>query len=159
MPHNERGLMHWITTKKALPQEFPVWAWSDAPYVAHSVADLGPAQYWAEIVPPKRGTTGLCLLQTWLDDCAAKGIKPIPESDPVFEYQKAAKIPRQWLSVVWMEFKHRSIQSGKKYRDWKRAFRNCVEQNWYGIWFYNGTEFVMTFKGKEIAQRHKVMLK
>lgn len=96
-------------------------------------------------------------LQTWLDAKNAAGEKPIPEADPVFAYAEQAHIPLDYLRLCWLEFRARSIASGKRYADWRAAFRNCVRADWYRLWAFDreGSPYLTT-SGKQAAAAHGV---
>lgn len=61
----------------------------------------------------------------------------IPGSDPVFEYARGAGIPGDFLKLAWEGFCRRYRDNPKKYRDWRRVFRNSVENNWFRYWWFN----------------------
>jgi len=86
---------------------------------------------------------GAVCLRTWLDAGKAKGEQPVPPDDPVFAYAGRAGIPREFLSLAWRQFRHRYTEQhpGKRYRDWRRVFRNAVEGNWLKLWWLDpGTQ-------------------
>lgn len=74
-------------------------------------------------------------IKKFLDQCKAEKIQPVPPEDPVFKYADKTGIPHDWLHLCWLEFVERSIESGKRYADWRAAFRNCVRSNWYKLWW------------------------
>lgn len=77
----------------------------------------------------------------------------IPESDAVFRYAEQVKLPRDFLALAWSEFEARHGESGKKYKDWRAAFRKCVRDNWYRLWWLDDAgEYSLTTAGKQ-AQR------
>ena len=82
-------------------------------------------------ITPK-GAVGI---DSFLDSCRNTGEKPIPEDDPVFAYGDQVGIPVDFLRLAWRELVDRSRESGKRYKDWRKAFRNCVRANWYKLWF------------------------
>lgn len=81
---------------------------------------------------PPRGAVGI---DSFLNQCKESGEKPIPEDDPVFVYGDEVGIPVEFLRLAWRELVDRSRDSGKRYKDWRKAFRNCVRANWYKLWF------------------------
>jgi len=104
--------------------------------------------------PPKGGRSAVSL-KTWADAVKAAGEKLIPEDDPVFAYSDDAGIPRDYLDLAWVAFKRRyTVQHpGKRYKDWRRVFRNYVEGNWGRLWFVDDAGgYTLTATGKQ-AQR------
>jgi len=92
-------------------------------------------------------------LSTWLASCAAKREKPIPAGDKVFDYCAAVGISTELLGLCWREFKHRHSTVAKRQRDWRQKFRNCVQQNWYGLWYLPSGEAARLSSKGEQAQR------
>ncbi|PTT89008.1 hypothetical protein DBR42_08655, partial [Pelomonas sp. HMWF004] len=81
---------------------------------------------------PQRGV--LMPLQSWLDAVQASGQDAVPEDDEVFSYADTVGLPRSFVALCWREFKRRQLKSGKRQRDWRERFRECVTGNWYGLW-------------------------
>lgn len=71
----------------------------------------------------------------FMASCKESGEKPIPESDPVFQYVEQVGIDHEMLKACWQEFKSAYLSSGKKQKDWRAHFRNAVRRNWYKLWF------------------------
>lgn len=91
----------------------------------------------------------------WLMRCKVDGVKPIPETDPVFAYCDRVGIGRDVLALHWAEFKRRRIDSGKGQRDWPRTFRSSVESNWYGLWFIRPDgDAQLTTRGEQARRAH-----
>lgn len=90
-------------------------------------------------IPPKGGNAGsksqAIALKTYLAECKAKGEKAIPEDDPVFVFADKAGIPDEWLRIVWREFVERYSDGSKRYKDWRKHFRNAVRGNWFKVWY------------------------
>lgn len=81
----------------------------------------------------KRSPIGL---KSYLEQCKAKGEKPIPEGDSVFDYASKAGIPEDYLRLHWFEFKARYGEEGaKRYKDWRSVFRKSVRGNWFKLWW------------------------
>lgn len=77
----------------------------------------------------------------------------IPADDVIFEYSRKAGIPDDFLYLAWVEFETRSAESGKKQKDWRATFRNCVKSNWYRLWAIDREGgYFLTTEGKQ-AQR------
>lgn len=94
-------------------------------------------------------------INTWLAAVKAKGEKPIPDSDPIFEWADTVGLPHEFLGLAWKEFKRRSANSGKRQSDWRRTFRNCVEGNWYHFWWLNGETYQLTSNGATAKKFHE----
>jgi hypothetical protein len=95
-------------------------------------------------IPPKGATLGLegvepkrklgpMSLKAWLAECAERGEKPIPPTDPVWRYAERVGLPHEFVALAWWKFKRR--REGKRQSDWRQTFRNCVEDNWYRLWY------------------------
>ncbi|WKB52297.1 helix-turn-helix domain-containing protein [Eleftheria terrae] len=103
------------------------------------VSESLPDAAHAAARPVKRDSArGPIALQTWLAECTAQGVQPIPPGDPVFRYCETVGIDRETLALHWFEFKRRRSDAGKRQRDWRRTFRNSVEGNWYRLWVLQG---------------------
>jgi len=112
-----------------------------------------PAAPIADPVPVSESRKSSICFKTYVAECQHAGKKPIPETDPVFDWAEKAKLPDEFLRLAWLEFRDRFKDSPKRYRDWPRVFRNAVRDNWYGVWFCDGNgQMVLTSKGRTIAQ-------
>lgn len=103
-------------------------------------------------VEPSRGRV---VLKAWAAATKAKGETLIPEDDPVFGYADKVGIPRDFLDLAWPAFRHRyTVQHPeKRYVDWRRVFRNCIEGNWLKLWYVGQDgEYRLTTTGIQ-AQR------
>jgi len=78
----------------------------------------------------------------------------IPADDPVFGYAAKVGIPADFLLLAWTEFEARHLESGKRYKDWRAAFRKCVRDNWYRLWWVDPKtgDYALTTQGVQ-AQR------
>jgi hypothetical protein len=76
-------------------------------------------------------------LKAWLSDIKARGEKPVPADDPIFAYAARVGLPEEFLALAWAAFKNRYLTQhpDKRYRDWRRVFRNAVEGNWSKLWW------------------------
>jgi hypothetical protein len=93
--------------------------------------------------------------QTFVSSCRATGSKPIPDSDPVFEWAEGAGVPFDFLHLAWLEFRSRYAESSKRYNDWRRVFRNAVRDNWFKLWFCNEQGVVcLSNQGRLIQKTH-----
>ena len=79
--------------------------------------------------------------KTFLENCKANNEKPISSYKPVFDYADKAGISHDMVGLCWSEFYRKFDVGGtgetKKYADWRKAFRNCVESNWFKLWWDN----------------------
>lgn len=96
-------------------------------------------------------------LPTWLKDCEASGVDPIPEDDPVFEFAESAGISLGLISLAWSEFKVRHGDGSKRQKDWRATFRNAVRGNWFKIWFVgNDGQVQISSQGRTLQLVHQV---
>lgn len=103
---------------------------------------------------PKARSQGPVTLRTHLRDCAAAGVAPIPSTDAVFVWGRDVGLPPEFLALCWQEFRSRHIESDKKYRDWRQAFRNCARANWYRLWWVEGDgSYTLTTVGHMVKRR------
>jgi hypothetical protein len=70
----------------------------------------------------------------------------------VFAYADKIGLPHPFLALAWSEFEARHLESGKRYKDWRSAFRKCVRENWYRLWFEKDGGYALTTAGIQ-AQR------
>lgn len=95
-------------------------------------------------------------LKTFLDDCKAEGVKPVPEDDPVFEYANEVGISQEVLRLQWCEFRDRYQQPGaKRYKDWRSVFRKSVRGNWFRLWYADESGYALTTTGKQAKKLHE----
>lgn len=71
----------------------------------------------------------------FLEKCESLGEKRVPVDDPVFTYADKVGIPIDMVRVCWNKFAKSYQGKKKKYVDWRRTFRDCVEGNWYHLWY------------------------
>ena len=95
-------------------------------------------------------------LQTFLADCRSAGVKPVPDDDPVFAYADKVKLPRDFLSLHWREFKDRYLAPGsKRYTAWRAVFLKSVKGNWFKLWFVGGDgNYALTTVGQQAQRNH-----
>lgn len=74
-------------------------------------------------------------IKTFLENCEIAGERRIPETDTVFEFAEATGISLDMVKVCWNRFVDVHMQNGKRQKDWRATFRNCVKDNWYKLWF------------------------
>jgi hypothetical protein len=75
---------------------------------------------------------------TFLARCKESGERPIADYRPVWVYAEKVGIPEDSIVLCWQEFSRKygdgGGRSSKRYKDWRQTFRNCVEENWLGLW-------------------------
>ncbi|MCX7170309.1 MAG: DUF1376 domain-containing protein [Proteobacteria bacterium] len=92
--------------------------------------------------------------KTFLADCKAKGEKPISDYKPTLAYAQSISLPDGFLELCWNEFYRRHQPGGvsetKRRSDWRRTFRNCLEGNWYKLWWHNAAtgQYELTTAGR-----------
>jgi uncharacterized protein YdaU (DUF1376 family) len=92
-------------------------------------------------------------LPAWLATVKAKGEKPIPDDDPVFDYAEQANITMDLMRLCWVEFRARySEPNSKRYKDWRSVYRKAVRGNWLKLWFLTEDGYGLTTAGQQ-AQR------
>lgn len=94
-------------------------------------------------------------IDRFLSDCKDSGSKAVPEDDPIFAYSTEAGIPMEFMRLCWLEFVERNRESGKRYKDWRAAFRKCVRGNWYKLWWLDGEQYMLSTNGKQAEIKHK----
>lgn len=100
---------------------------------------------------PANKSRGPITLNTFIADCKASGELPIPEDDPVFTYCDEVKLPQEFVELAWFEFKDR--MEGKRKKDWRAHFRNCIRANWFKLWWLDGDSYSLTTVGKQAKLR------
>lgn len=118
-------------------------------------------------IPPKGGEPGpqsespkreaAVSLQTFLTDCRKAGVKPIPDDDPVFAYADKVKLPGEFLSLQWREFKDRyQLPGAKRYKAWRTVFLKSVKGNWFKLWFVGADgQYALTTVGQQAQRDHQ----
>jgi hypothetical protein len=94
---------------------------------------------------------------TFMARCKEHHERPIADYRPVWEYAERVGIPEDAIVLAWQEFGRRYGEGGgrsaKRYRDWRQAFRNAVEENWMGLWTLDEQgRAVLTTRGR-IAEK------
>lgn len=78
------------------------------------------------------------VLRTYLDECKAAGVKPIPDDHYIRQYADGAGITNDMLGLCWVRFVEEHTEGArkaKKYKDWTQTFANCVKDNWFKFWY------------------------
>lgn len=98
----------------------------------------------------KKGAREDRTFKQWMESCRAEDRKAIPEDDPVFNYADEVGIHIELIRMAWVEFKRKYANTNKRYKNWNQHFQNAVRENWYGIWYEKGGEWLLTTRGKQI---------
>lgn len=100
---------------------------------------------------PKQAIT----FKTFMARCSETGEKAVPDGDPVFAWAEGAGVPFDFLRLAWLEFRSRYGDSSKRYRDWRKVFRNAVRDNWFKLWFCSESgDVCLTNQGRLIQKTH-----
>lgn len=108
---------------------------------------------------PKTRATAIAL-QTFLDECAAKGERPLRDYTPLWEYAKAAGLSLDLVALAWIEFRRRfgpgGTKEARRQKNWRQTFRNYVENNYLKLWFVDGNgEYVLTTQGQQARKTYE----
>lgn len=107
-------------------------------------------------VDKKKSKRDLQSLPAFLLECKSTDVSPIPETDPIFDYAKEIRLPVEYLDLQWREFKSRYSDGLKKYKDWRKVYRNSVRDNWFKLWFIDGQgNYTLTTTGQQAKRLHK----
>jgi hypothetical protein len=104
-------------------------------------------------ITPK-GVKSAIEFKTFLTNCKAANEKPISDYRPVLDYAETIGLPVEMIELCWNEFYRRHAPGGvsesKRYKDWRQAFRKCVEGNWFKLWWHNpeSNSFELTTSGR-----------
>lgn len=85
----------------------------------------------------------------WIDQIRDVGEKPIPDDHVVIRFAQEAGIPHEFLAVCWEHFKGRYSGDSKTYIDWRKVFHNSVRENWFKIWWHDGSGYQLTTVGQQ----------
>jgi len=101
--------------------------------------DRLPEKRREEVIPPNPPKTGgkPVGLKAWIEGIRAAGERAVAADDPVFAYADRVGLRHDFVVLAWSAFKHRYLvqHPAKRYRDWRRVFRNSVEGNWLRLWY------------------------
>ncbi|MDR7331748.1 hypothetical protein J2X21_000860 [Kinneretia asaccharophila] len=104
-------------------------------------------------VGPSAEQPPLLSLADWLEAVQSSGQDAVPPDDEVFDYAAAVELPRAFVALCWREFKRRQLRAGKRQRDWRERFRECVRCSWYGLWLLSaGQEARLSTAGEQAAR-------
>ena len=124
--HN-RQLQQTITTTPCIPQ---------------SAEPTKPAK-------AKKPIRAACTFKAWEAETRAAGDDLLPADDPIFTYAADAGIPLEFMRLAWVEFRDKYRDNSKRYADWRAAFRNCVRDGWFKLWFFDAGEYALTYRGQQ----------
>ena len=99
-------------------------------------------------------------IKTFIEQCKANDEKVLPPGDPIFKYATDAKIPDDFLTLAWREFRDRMISENRRQKDWRMTFRKYIRGNYLNLWRvnYEGVyELTTTGKQAENSQRSKAV--
>lgn len=133
------------------------WIISDASEMLASCYQVATPDTETETETEKKAATksAAISLQSFLD--SLNGARAIDSDDPIFAYCEKCGISEEMLNLCWLKFKDYYLENpSKKYKDWRKTFRNCVKDNWYGIWWFNAdNKAELSNKGRQAAVSFK----
>lgn len=93
-------------------------------------------------------------LQTFIADCKTKGERPLRDYSPLWDYAEAAGLHADFVALAWAEFCRRFMPGGAKegrlQKDWRKTFRNYVENNYFKLWAIDKDgNYFLTTQGKQ----------
>lgn len=94
----------------------------------------------AATAKPSRSPRGDKTLRTYIDECKAAGVKPIPDDHFIREYCRDVGISDDMAAIAWLRFKEEHLhgtRKSKRYADWPATFANSVKDRWYKLWTVN----------------------
>jgi uncharacterized protein YdaU (DUF1376 family) len=100
-------------------------------------------------------------LKTFIDDCKAKGERPLRDYESLWTYTKAVGLSEEFVALAWAEFCRRFMPTGaqpeKRQKDWRCTFRKYVENNYFKLWAIDqhGAYFLTTL-GKQAEKYQEV---
>ena len=98
--------------------------------------------------PSKRKPRTDTTLQDWLT--SLDGEDAIQQDDTILQELTKAGVPEDFQVLYWQHFKRLHIESGKRQKDWRAAFRNAVRGNWYKLWWFTADgECKLTTAGEQ----------
>lgn len=114
-----------------------------------------PSALPSDDAPKGKKESGSIIFDTFVTRCKERDEQMIPADDPVFDFAAKSKIPDDFLRLAWIEFRDRFKGTSKRYRDWRRVFRNAVRDNWYKIWWCDEhNNICLTNKGRMLKNTH-----
>jgi len=105
---------------------------------------------------PKSEARGLA---SYLAECRAASVKPVPDDHAVRRWAAEAGIAPEMLQIAWVQFRERYLEGEKgkrkRYIDWPGHFATAVKGNWFKLWF-RGDDGAMAWTS--IGLTHKQVL-
>ena len=105
-------------------------------------ADATPPPPAPKSPKPKPEKREDCTLATFLANCKAQGVKPVPDDHAIRRWSADAGITDEMLQIAWIAFRERYTEDEqyrkKRYRDWAGTFSNSVKDRWFGLWMVSG---------------------
>jgi hypothetical protein len=87
----------------------------------------------------RKSADGRITLATYLTNCKAAGVKPVPDGHAVRQWADDAGITAEMLQIAWVKFRERYTEGekgkGKLYTRWADHFATAVKDNWFKVWF------------------------
>jgi len=97
------------------------------------------AQQVAAPPPSPEKTAKPKTLATYIAECKAAAVKPVPDGHSLRVWAAQAGITAEMLQIAWVQFRERYTEGekgrGKRYRDWPAHFATAVKNNWFHLWF------------------------
>ena len=89
--------------------------------------------------PPGRKRSEARTLATYLAECRAAKVKPVPDDHAVRRWAADAGLTPDMLQIAWLQFRDRYTEGekgkSKRYRDWPAHFATAVKDNWFRLWY------------------------
>ena len=76
-------------------------------------------------------------LTTYIADCKAQGVKPIPDGHSIRAFMADSGISDDMAQIAWIRFREEHLtgaRKAKRYVDWPATFANSVKDRWYRLW-------------------------
>lgn len=113
------------------------------------------------LTPAGGRRSGAISFVRFIEQCHAASEKPISGYEPAIRYANDAKLPMEFVNLCWAEFKRRHSPGGgsenKRQADWRRTFLNCLQGNWYRLWWAKAEgEYELTTSGLQAKSVHCV---
>jgi len=104
-------------------------------------------------VRPRRKSEAMTF-KAFFDRARERGEKAITDYTPVWQFAENAAIPREFIELCWLVFRNRygpgGAREAKRYSDWRKTFRNAVEDNWFKLWSFDAQgQCFLTAQGRQ----------
>lgn len=113
-------------------------------------------------IPPTNGTTkpkseGAITFDRFMTICHDKSEKPIPATDPIWDFAEKAGIPENLVVLHWKAFRDRYTKTAKRYTRWSDVFGRSVKGNWFHLWRVDAAsgEIVISQQGEILRKGFK----